>query len=103
MVGFGSAYDTGDWVWNGGNAESFPTFTVSADAPGGFSVGLGDKRVTYPRATFSDMPVKVDMAGSLSVTDVDQSFLLGERAWSSVPPASDAYFRVPTGRQRVFP
>src|SRR5690606_41786030 len=63
VVSFGSAVDTGEWVWNDGNASSAPVFTVWADSPG-FAVSVGDKRVTYPWPTFQDVPVTVDMAGS---------------------------------------
>lgn len=88
VITFGTAIDTDDWIWNDGNAESWPVFTVTADAPGGFTVGLGDKRVTYPWPTYPDIPVSVDMAGAVTVGGVDQSHLLGERGWASVPPLS---------------
>ena len=87
VVSFGSAVDTGEWVWNDGNASSAPQFTVWADSPG-FAVSVGDKRVTYPWPTFQDVPVTVDMAGSVTVGGVDQSHLLGERAWGVVGPGS---------------
>ena len=87
VVSFGSAVDTGEWVWNDGNASSAPQFTVWADSPG-FAVSVGDKRVTYPWPTFQDVPVTVDMAGSVTVGGVDQSHLLGERAWGVVAPGS---------------
>lgn len=86
VIAFGSAVSTDEWVWNEGNAPSAPVFEVTADAPGGFSVGLGTKRVTYPWPTFPDIPVVVDMAGAVTVGGVDQSHLLGERGWSTVPP-----------------
>lgn len=85
---FGSAVQAAEFLWNDGNAASYPIFTVTADAPGGFAVGIGDKRVTYPWATFADMPVAVDMAGALTVSGSDQSHLLGERAWSSIAPGA---------------
>ena len=88
VVTFGTAVSTDEWVWNDGNADSWPVFDVVADAPGGFAVGLGDKRVTYPWPTFPDIPVSVDMAGAVTVAGVDQSHLLGERGWASVAPQS---------------
>ena len=88
LLTFGTAISTGEHIWNDGNAESAPTFTVTADAPGGFWVAVDDKRVTYPQPTFRDVPVVVDMAGSVLVVGVDQSHLLGERRWAASPPAS---------------
>jgi len=88
VVTFGTAVDTAEYVWNDGNAVSYTRHTVTADAPGGFAVGLGDRRVTFPWPTFPDMPVTVDMAGSVTVSGVDQSHLLGERDWAGVGPHS---------------
>ena len=87
VISFGSAVDTDEQVWNDGNASSAPVFTVWADSPG-FAVAVGDRRVTYPWPTFQDVPVTVDMAGSVTVGGVDQSHLLGERAWGVVAPGS---------------
>lgn len=87
VISFGSAVSTDEWIWNEGNAESAPVFTVTADSPG-FAVGVGDNRVTYPWPTFLDIPVTVDMAGAVYVGGVDQSHLLGERRWGTVPPGS---------------
>ena len=87
VITFGTAVASDEWVWNDGNADSAPVFEVTAESQG-FAVGLGDKRVTYPWPTFPDVPVTVDMAGALTVGGVDQSHLLGERVWSSVPPDS---------------
>ena len=84
IITFGNAVDTTEWVWNDGNAQSAPQFTVTATS-GGFALGLGNRRVTYPWPTFPDVPVTVDMAGSVMVGGVDQSHLLGERQWASVP------------------
>lgn len=85
---FGTAVDTTEYAWNDGNAESWPEFVVYADAPGGFAVSLGDKRVTFPWPTFPDMPVTVDMAGSVSVSGVDQSHMVGERGWAMIAPGA---------------
>ena len=85
VVSFGSAVSTDERIWNEGNAESAPVFTVTADSPG-FAVSVGDNRVTYPWPTFLDIPVTVDMAGAVYVGGVDQSHLLGERRWGTVPP-----------------
>lgn len=87
VLTFGTAVASEEWVWNDGNADSTPVFEVTAESQG-FAVGLGNKRVTYPWPTFPDMPVTIDMAGALTVGGMDQSHLLGERAWSSVPPHS---------------
>ncbi|NIB22859.1 hypothetical protein HBA56_04200 [Pseudoteredinibacter isoporae] len=87
VISFGTAVATDDWIWNDGNTASPPQFTVWAASPG-FAVGVGDKRVTYPWPTFMDIPVTVDMAGAVTVGGVDQSHLLGERGWASVPPRS---------------
>lgn len=85
VVTFGTAIATDEWVWNEGNAQSAPVFTVVADSAG-FAVGVGDRRVTYPWPTYQDIPVTVDMAGAVYVGGVDQSHLLGERGWGTVPP-----------------
>lgn len=87
VISFGSAVSTDEWVWNDGNASSAPVFTVTADSPG-FAVAVGDKRVTYPWPTLRNTPVVVDMAGAVLVGGVDQSHLLGERRWATVPPGS---------------
>lgn len=88
VITFGDAIARDEWVWNDGNAPSWPVFTVTADSPGGFAVAVGDHRVTYPWPTYPDIPVTVDMAGALTVGGVDQSHLLGERDWSPIPPQS---------------
>ena len=86
ILTYGTAIDTTEYVWNEGNATSYPQFVVYADAPGGFTVGIGDRRVSYPWPCFQDMPVTVDMSGSLSVSGVDQSHMLGSRQWAGVAP-----------------
>ena len=88
ILTFGSAIDTDVSVWNDGNVTSYPQFAVVADAPGGFALTMGDRRVTYPWATFPDMPVLVDMNGTLLVSGQDQSHRLGERGWSGIEPNS---------------
>lgn len=88
VITFGTAVDTTEYVWNDGNANSWPRFTVTADSPGGFAVGLAGRRVTYPWPTWTDIPVTVDMAGSVTVGGVDQSHLLGERGWAAIPAHS---------------
>lgn len=88
VITFGSAVLSNELVWNDGSTEAWPRFTVVANAPGGFAVGLVDRRVTYPWPTFPDVPVTVDMAGAVTVGGVDQSHLLGERGWASIPPQS---------------
>lgn len=88
VVTFGTEVSTQEWVWNDGNADSYPQFEVVGNFPGGFSVGLGDSRVTYPWPTFPDMPVLVDMSGALSVSGVDQTQQLSERNWSKIGPES---------------
>lgn len=87
-ITFGSAIATDEWLWNDGNSASYPQFRVVADAPGGFRLRLGGKQVTYPWPVFKNTPVLVDMAGAVLVGGVDQSHLLGERGWGSIPPSS---------------
>lgn len=86
VLTFGSAVADVELLRNHGNATAWPVFTVVGDFPGGFSVGLADKRVTYPWPTFQDIPVTVDMAGGLAVSGVDQSHLLSERGWAGIQP-----------------
>ena len=88
VISYGAAVDSDSPIWNDGNADSWPIFEITADAPGGFAVGLGARRVTFPWPTFPDMPVRVDMSGSVSVSGVDQSHMLGERDWGHVAPHS---------------
>lgn len=88
VITFGSAIETDVLVWNDGNATSWPVFTVHADAPGGFLLGLGDRIVEYPRPTWSDSPVIVDMTGEVLVSGYDQSQLLAARDWSSIAPGT---------------
>lgn len=88
VVTFGAAVQATEPVWNDGNADSWARFTVTADSPGGFAVGLAGRRVTYPWPTWMDIPVIVDMAGSVTVGGVDQSHMLGERGWASISPHS---------------
>lgn len=88
VITFGSAVDTGSVVWNDGNTDSWPRFTVHADAPGGFLVGLGDKVIEYPRPTWIDSPVTVDMTGEVLVSGYDQSQHLATREWAAIGPHS---------------
>lgn len=88
VLSFGSAVDARDWVWNDGNAESFPLVTVTANAPGGFAVSMGSSHVTFPWPTYPDMPVVVDMAGAVSVSGIDQSHLVSTRRWGGIAPSS---------------
>lgn len=85
VITFGAEVNRQEYVWNEGNADSYPQFTVFADSPGGFALGLADRLVTYPWATFPDVPVVVDMAGALFVGGRDQTHLVGERNWSHIP------------------
>lgn len=91
VLTFGTAVDTTEPIWNDGNAVSFPRFVVTADAPGGFAITLNGRRVTFPWPVFSDAPVVVDMAGSVTVSGVDQSHLLSDRGWAGVEPGEIAY------------
>lgn len=90
IVTFGTELTHSEPIWNDGNAISYPQFTVTADAPGGFAVSIAGtgRRVTYPWPTFADMPVVVDMAGAVLVSGSDQSHLVGERGWAEVAPGS---------------
>ena len=88
VLSYGSAVDTSEWIWNDGNADSWPQFEVYSDSPSGFYVSLGGRRVTYPWATFLEVPILVDMAGAMMVGGQDQSHMLGERDWAAVPPKS---------------
>lgn len=91
VLTFGTAVDTTEPVWNDGNATSYPRFVVTADAPGGFAITLNGRRVAFPWPVFSDAPVVVDMAGSVTVSGVDQSHLLSDRGWTGVGPGEIAY------------
>lgn len=88
ILTYGTQVSTNEWVWNDGNAKSFPKFIVYADAPGGFRVSLGDRTIAYPRPTFMSTPVEVDMSGSVIVSGFDQSQYLTERNWAPVDPHS---------------
>lgn len=86
IVTFGTEVRETAYIWNDGNAPAAPVFTVVADSPSGFSVGFGGRRVTYPRPTFKNVPIEVDMAGAIRVQGRDQTHLVGERGWSVVDP-----------------
>ena len=88
VITFGAEVNRQEYVWNEGNADSYPQFTVFADSPGGFALGLADRLVTYPWPTYPDVPVVVDMAGALFVGGRDQTHLIGERNWSHIPATS---------------
>ena len=88
VLTFGDAIDTEVTMWNNGNAMSYPQIEVVGDLPGGFAVTVGSRRVTYPWPTFPDMPVLVDMSGSLSVSGQDQSHRLVERNWTGIEPGT---------------
>lgn len=86
IITFGTEVRETAYIWNDGNADSAPTFTVVADTPAGFSVGFGGDRVTYPWPTFKDVPIVVDMSGQVLVSGQDQTHRIGERGWASVAP-----------------
>lgn len=88
IITYGTAIASDVVIWNDGNADSWPLFTVHADAPGGFLVGLGDRVVEYPRPVWRDAPVIVDMTGEVLVSGYDQSSFLSTRGWSSVAPGT---------------
>jgi hypothetical protein len=88
VLTFGSAVDTDVLVWNDGNTDAWPVFTVHADAPGGFLLGLGDRVIEYTRPTWRDSPVRVDMTGEVLVSGFDQSQYLAAREWSSIAPGT---------------
>lgn len=88
IITFGTEVQETAYIWNDGNADSAPVFTVIADTPAGFSVGLRGERVTYPWPTFKNAPITVDMAGAITVGGQDQTHKVGERGWTSVAPQS---------------
>lgn len=86
VISFGTEVQETAYIWNDGNADSSPVFTVVADTPSGFSVGFGGSRVTYPWPTFKSAPITVDMAGQILVSGRDQTHRVGDRGWASLPP-----------------
>lgn len=88
VITFGSDITGQEWVWNDGNADSFPSFVVNGNFPGGFRVGLGDRVVTWPRPVFDGTPVLVDMTGTVLAGGFDQSHYLTSRDWASIGPES---------------
>lgn len=88
VLTFGTDVDSSSMLWNDGNADSYPIFTVFADSPGGFRVRLGDRTIAWPRPTFKSTPVEVHWDGKVMVSGYDQSQYLTERGWSSIPPHS---------------
>ena len=89
VITFGAAIEDDVSVWNEGNADSAVQFEVVANSVG-FALGLGNRRITYPWPTYPDIPLTVDMAGSLTVGGIDQTHLLETRQWSMVPPGGAA-------------
>lgn len=89
VLRYGTAVDSGDVIWNDGNADSWPRFTVHADADGGFLVGVGDRVLTFPWPVWEDSPATVDtMTGEVLIGGVDQSHRLASREWTPVLPHS---------------
>ena len=88
VLTFGSEIATEAYVRNDGNAPSYAVFEVQADAPGGFRVSAGEGHLTWPRPTFPDVPVLIDMSGSVSIGGVRQTHFASERKWAATPPHS---------------
>lgn len=86
ILTFGSEVEEDVLVWNDGNANSYPIFTVYADTPGGFRVQMGNNTVAWPRATFKSTPIEIHMDGQVIVGGFDQSQFLTERDWAPIAP-----------------
>ena len=86
VLTFGAEVEEDVLVWNDGNANSYPIFTVYADTPGGFRVRMGDNTVAWPRATFKSTPIEIHMDGKVIVGGFDQSQFLTERDWAPIAP-----------------
>lgn len=86
---------SGGTLTNGGNADSWPRFTVRGSWPGGFRIVSGRNTVAFPHPVFEQSPVDVDMrAGSVMVRGVDQTHLLARRDWFPVKPGKAIFVRV---------
>lgn len=88
IITFGSEIEHDERIWNDGNTESQPVFEVWADSPSGFRVGLDGHVVEWSGLCLPDVPVLVDMTGSVTVGGHDQSSQLVRRDWASIPAQS---------------
>lgn len=76
---------------NHGNATAYPVITVEGAFPSGFRLilaGDGPARweATYRGEVFPAAPVVVDMAGSIAIGGIDQSWALHDPHWGGVRP-----------------
>lgn len=88
VLTYGTDVDSEQLVWNDGNADSYPIYTVYADSPGGFRIRQGERTVSWPRQTFKNTPIEIHMDGKAIVSGYDQSQFLSERNWGPIPAHS---------------
>lgn len=88
VLTYGTDIDSSSLLWNDGNANSYPVFTVYADSAAGFRVRLGDNTIAWNRPTFKTTPIEIHWDGKVMVSGYDQSQYLSERNWAPIPPHS---------------
>ncbi|NUL43741.1 hypothetical protein F7P69_00800 [Cellulosimicrobium funkei] len=72
---------------NAGNSPAYPTYTVNAYLPLGFSITTEGRSIVFGGTTFEGSPVVIDTyAGTASVSGLDRSYQLMKRDWTPIPP-----------------
>lgn len=91
---------------NFGNAVAYPRIIVEGTFPSGFRLtltgdgpvdDLGAKKpweVTYRGDVSPASPVTIDMAGTILINDVDQSWALSDPHWGGVDPGGSVTFDI---------
>lgn len=90
-ISFGAAVTTPSFaIFNNGNTDSWPTFKVTGNFYGGFSVSDGlNNIITFEGDVTMAAPVYIDtLRGMATQNGVDKSTLLSRRDWFSIPPKS---------------
>lgn len=76
-------------VKNLGNATAYPVYTVTADSPNGVRLTVNGRVIDYRGPLFSQTPLVIDMAGSVSMRGKDVSQNLRLRNWSPLGPETN--------------
>lgn len=73
-------------ITNLGNARAYPVFTVYADAPDGVRITAGNETFDYRGPLFSQVPLVVDMSGTVTMRDKDVTHNVRKREWLDLRP-----------------
>jgi hypothetical protein len=75
-------------IYNDGNTDSWPTFIITGDFNGGFTLGNNaGKLIKYDGIVTTSAPVIIDTAaGTAMQNGINKSISLSRRDWFSIPP-----------------